>query len=261
MPIRSPKNLYPGINPHLNSFLQSDEGSWESFHAELIIQLRRFLDENLPAGYLALAEKSLQVSEIIPSGAAAFAPTQVLPLSQTVEEEELLTSIVIYQVGEEAPYGRPVTRIEVLSPANKPGGSHYSRYRVKRIETLQSGLRLVEIDYLHESRPIITTLPSYTDRENGAYPYTILVTDPRPSFEKGQIFVYGVGVLMPLPKVNIPLAGVDSTVVDFGTVYHQVYESLRLVQVVVDYSVEPVNFHRYAEADQQLIRDKMAAIL
>ncbi len=244
MPIHSPKNLYPGVNPHLNSFLQSDEGSWESFHAELIIQLRRFLDENLPAGYLALAEKSLQI----------------LSLSQTVEEEELLTSIVIYQVGEEAPYGRPVTHIEVLSPANKPSGSHYSRYRVKRIETLQSGLRLVEIDYLHETRPMITNLPSYIDRENGAYPYTILVTDPRPSCEKGQIFVYGVGVLMPLPKVNIPLAGIDSTVVDFGTVYHQVYESLRLVQVVVDYEVEPVNFHRCAEADQQLIRDKMAAI-
>ena len=82
-----------------------------------------------------------------------------------MEEEETLTGLVIYQAGEGSVLGRPITRIELLSPANKPPGSHHEQYMVKRLETLKSGLRLVELDYLHESHPVIQALPSYPGLE------------------------------------------------------------------------------------------------
>lgn len=287
MAIHSEKNLYPGINPHLNSFLQSEAGGWESFHAELIVQTRMTLDEQLPLGYLAVAEKSLQISEITlpalgkpsktrpdvmiyqsstrpsspaqPSGMTAL-PTATLPLLETLEEEEFLTSVVIYQAGEGSALGRPITQIEILSPANKPGGSHYPRYRLKRVEILQSGLRLVEVDYLHESRPIIASLPSYPHHEENAMPYMIMVTDPRPSFEQGQAAIYGFGVEDLIPTIPIPLAGADVQALDFGAIYHRVYASLRFCAAVVDYEQQPMHFERYSEADRARIQNKMQAI-
>jgi hypothetical protein len=48
MSIRSEKNLYPGINPHLNSFLQQKGGGWQSFHKDYITYLREALDVLLP---------------------------------------------------------------------------------------------------------------------------------------------------------------------------------------------------------------------
>lgn len=285
MAVRSAKNLYPGVNPHLNSFLQTDDGGWESFHAELIVQIRQYLDSHLPEGYLALAEKSLQVREITPpittttrtrpditvyqspvvgSSAVAIpatAPTDVLALMPTLEEEEFLTGVMIYQTGEGSPYGKPITRIEVLSAANKPNHPYHARYHVKRMETLHSAIRLVELDFLHETPPILATLATYSDKKGESFPYYIIVTDPRPTFEQGQIFFYGIEILDPIPAVNVPLAGVDRVVVDFGEIYHRVYESLRMVQVIVDYETEPVNFHKYSLANQQQIRATMADIL
>jgi Protein of unknown function (DUF4058) len=276
------KNLYPGINPHLNSFLQKESGGWESFHAELVIQIRVILDAELPAGYLALAEKSLQISEIIQSThsrtrpdvtiyqstpsrgtstvALASDPTATLSLLETIPDEEYLSGVLIYQVGEGSAFGRPVTRIEVLSPANKPAGSHYPRYVEKRIETLHSGLRLVEIDFLHETPPVIPHLASYPDGETDAHPYTIIVSDPRPEFEKGRVAVYGFGVADSIPRVRIPLAGADENIFDFGIAYHRVYESLRFIQSLVDYGELPANFGRYTEVDREWIQNYMAQI-
>ncbi|HLA42282.1 MAG TPA: DUF4058 family protein, partial [Aggregatilineales bacterium] len=198
MPIYAPENLYPGINPHLNSFLQHEPGAWESFHAELVIQTRIILDSQLPPGYLALAEKSLQISEMasvafnaVPGKGARLC---ALTVSGILTSDEQLKGVVIYQAGEGSTFGRPITRIEVISPANKPGGSHYPRYVEKRLETLRSGLRLVEIDYLPESGSLMHSLPSYPGQDDDAYPYVIIVSDPRPEFEKGRVKVYGFGV-------------------------------------------------------------------
>lgn len=47
------KNLYPGVNPYLNSRLQSPGGGWLSFHNSMIERLADHLHEVLPPGYLA----------------------------------------------------------------------------------------------------------------------------------------------------------------------------------------------------------------
>lgn len=154
-------------------------------------------------------------------------PTLVMPAATAEElvEAEEFNSLVIYRIDEAEV---PVTRIELLSPANKPAGSHYLLYLRKRIETLQSGLRLVEIDYLHTIRPVIRRIPSYPDRAHGAYPYTITVTDPRPDPEEGEMKVYGFGVLDPLPVIEIPLANSDTVALDMGAVYQTTFNSSRV---------------------------------
>ena len=78
MPLHSDQNLYPGINPHLNSIIQKESGEWESFHNDHITNIREHLDATLPPGYLARTEKSLQISEI-----------PLLPGSRTAEHDRM----------------------------------------------------------------------------------------------------------------------------------------------------------------------------
>jgi hypothetical protein len=287
MAIHSERNLYPGINAHLNSFLQNEPGGWANFHAEHIVHLREVLDECLPSGYFARSEKSLQIGEFdagtgvesrrgtkpdvtvfrsgIPSTAQSAAPiaaepTGTLPITDTIEEEEAFTGLVIYQAGEGSVLGRPVTRVELLSPANKPGGNHHGQYIVKRLETLKSGLRLVEVDYLQQTPPVIRVLPSYPVGDEGATAYTILVSDPRPTLEQGTTAVYGFHVDESLPVIPIPLAGADVVNLDFGLVYQQTFERSRFFQMVVDYAQDPVGLNRYQAADRERIEKRLKHI-
>ncbi len=285
MAIHSEKNLYPGINAHLNSYLQNELGGWQSFHAEHIIDLERAINVRLPSGYYTRAEKGLQISETLasetqkPSGIrpdvtiyqggtrtasvsalAATPPTAVIPVVDTLGEEEYLIGLVIYQAGEGSPLGRPITRIELLSPTNKPGSSDFGHYTVKRQDALRSGLRLVEIDYLHETPPITQAIASYADGEEGAFPYNLLVSDPRPSLEKGPTYHYGFGVDDTLPVIKIPLAGADEMTLDLGDAYRRTYENSTFYPVAVNYEQAPVHFERYTEADRERIRRRMREI-
>jgi hypothetical protein len=287
MPILSARNLYPGINAHLNSYLQAERGGWRSFHAEHIIDLARVINEKLPAGYFTRPEMSLQIDEVesftgfkqagytIPdtmiyqgrslprteSAAPAIAiPVMELPLIETVEEEDTLTGLMVYQMGSASEDERPVTRVELLSPANKPGGSHYDQYLAKRISTLKAGLRLVEVDYLHESRPVTRGQPSYKDQHQGSSPYMILIHNPNPTFEEGRTQFYPIAVDQPLPHIAIPLLGTDEVVVDFGEAYRRTYENSTYYPIRMDYATEPVNFERYHADDQARIRNVLANI-
>ncbi len=272
----SRKNRYPGINPHLNSFLQHETG-WKGFQMMHIVDIARLLDSLLPEGYYTGAEESLQIntydrdeltqkntiypdvtiyqSGISASGVSelvASSPTMVLPVVENVEEE-YISSVIVYR------HEEPVTRIEVLSPANKHPGSDAAQYQTKRQQALSMGLCLVEVDYLHERRPIDNRIPSYRDRDNGATPYSIIVSDPRP--ETGLMKIYGFGILDTLPIVDIPLAGTDAVRFDFGAAYHQTFDSSRIYyQIRTDYTTEPVNFAAYAPDDQAKIQQHMALI-
>jgi hypothetical protein len=290
VPVYSARNEYPGINPHLNSFLQQEDGGWESFHSDYITALRMALDVALPPGYLALSEKSLQIgalgsnsSDWLPlrsrpdvtlfqtpisgsapsnSPLATAEPTQTFLLTDLLEGEpdDQFRSAVIYRLEEGSLIGRAVTRIELLSPANKPGGSYHARYLVKRDETLRSGLRMVEIDLLHETPPILDKIPDYRAVDVDAFPYHLLISDPRPTVETGTARYYGFGVDDPLRPVAVPLEEEDQVVMDFGAVYHQLYATSRFFSAVVDYKQPPVNVDRYREQDQTRILARMAII-
>ncbi len=284
MAIHAERNLYPGVNAHLNSFLQQDDGGWESFHAMHINDIRGSLDVVLPENYYAVSEKSLQVSEVRleavitqrpcpdvtvvqthPSSASRAAsaaiPTAVLPLSDTLpDDDDYFTSVVIYEVEAGRLPGKPVTRIELLSPGNKSGGRYYHQYVARRRQTLKSGLSLVEIDYLHQSPPILPALASYIAGEPDFYPYMILVSDPHPVPAKGHVSFYGVQVVAALPLVSIPLADIEQVTLDLQAVYNQTMENARVFRLVVDYEQDPLDIDRYTGDDRKQIRALLAGI-
>jgi len=286
MPIQLRENQYRGINAHLHSLLQSEGRGWESFHNAHITNLTEAIDLLLPEGYYALNEKSLQLSTFNPDtgelrrsptrpdvgiygeskthGAAlsltGSRPTAVIPVIETLVEDDRLPSVVIFKM-ESDKTTLPVTRIELLSPGNKPPGAHYLQYMVKRTETLESGINIVELDYLHETRSPIRVIPRYPNHEPHSYPYAILVSESGPSLSEAQMAVYGFFVDDPIPTVTIPLADADTITVDFGAVYNVTFSRNRYYgTVAVDYDGLPERFESYSEADQQRIRERMTAI-
>lgn len=271
------KNPYPGVNAHLNSYLQTGAGGWEGFHAEHIIDIRRVIGASLPDGYYARAERSMQISEYIAdyrtrqmrvkpdvsvyrkredtdmasdAQAVADPPAYTIPLMAPYDTETQPASVRIYRVDDDSLPGTPVTHIELLSPANMPGSSYHERYTEKRYEVVRSGLNLVEVDYLHHTPPVVAGLPSYPQNDSNAYPYVILVSVPEPM----QMSVYGAGVLERLPIVRVPLRGTDAVTVDFGGAYQRTHDSLDIVPLVVDMETVPVAFEEYAVEDQQRLR-------
>ncbi|MEQ8673456.1 MAG: DUF4058 family protein [Aggregatilineales bacterium] len=275
------ENPYPGINPHLNSYLLA-EGGWKTFHSKHITHLTDYLETILPGNYYTMPEDSLQITayypdlekriltepdisiyyvgkhkDDLPTQSTVTTPTLTMPVIETiVNEDEPYTAVIIY--GENR---KPVTRIELLSPSNKPTYKHYNQYISKRDDTLKSGLRLVEIDFLHTTQPIIPEIPSYRDRHARAYPYMLIVSDPRPTLEKGLTSVYGFGVLDNLPVLEIPLNGQDTVRADFGEVYNTTFSSSRAFsQIFSDTANDPANFAAYTDDDQRKIRAKMGEI-
>jgi len=285
MPIHLRENPYRGVNAHLQSFLQSPGGGWEMFHAAHITHLTDTLDNILPENYYALNEKSLQLTALDfeteeqkliwtrpdirihgePTPTTSYreqnphAPVATLPLIKIRVEDDPLTGVLIYQIRDEQE-AKLITRIELLSPANKPPGSHYRQYLRKRNETLDSEINLVELDYLHETRFLSSLIPSYPDGEPEAYPYVILVNQPRPTHGKERTLLYGFHVDEIMPAIDIPLAGEDQISVDFGATYNTTFSRNRYYGQHVDYEQLPPRFERYAPADQERIRARMAVV-
>ncbi len=242
MPIHADRNLYPGINAHLNSFLQHEPGGWESFHLEHLVDLRHMLDENMPLHYYARMMPSMQLSV------------------SSENQEGVLNAVIIYQIQKGNLLGVPVARIELLSAASKPGGPSHGQYMSRRLELLRSGIPLVEIDYLHQTPPIVRVIPSYVDHEADASPYMILVTDPRPTFEETVLRVYEFGVVELMPIIPIPLTGTEVMNIHFSELYHQTFANSRFFRLVVDYAEDPVHFDRYHDVDRQVIRQRLNKI-
>jgi len=286
MAIRSRTNLYPGINPHLNNYLQYEKG-WEGFHNWHLGDIAEILEQQLPPSYYATSEESLQIGVYdnldmplqkptltkpditiySPSETASSLPSYevkadvlTFPLIDTLpEKEEFVSSIVIYKL-ENDDNDTPVTRIELLSPANKYPGNHHVSYMSKRLKTISTGMRLVEIDYLHTRRPLLEEIPRYPHDEE-AKPYHILVSDPRPDLIDGRIFVYEIGTMDEIPAIIIPLDGDDTIEFNLNAVYQHTFGKHRYYyQKIVDYTQDPIHMDSFTPADQQAIRDTMAHI-
>jgi hypothetical protein len=285
MAIKLRTNQYQGVNAHLQSILQQGFGGWEEFHSAHIIDIARAIDRMLPSRYIALPERSFQITAIAaeeravvhirkavpdtsvfernPRGSgsvptiAATAPTMTLPAVEVFDDpEDYLTAVAIKESGKRA--GEPVAWVELVSPSNKPFASGWDEYQEKRLAALMSGIVMVEIDYLHETRPVIRRLPRYPDA--GSFPYYIAVTTPRPTFKEGLVDIYGFVDDQSIPKVRIPLLDNDSVTVDFDAAYHYTYESLRLYSDEVGYEQEPPNIKSYRVDDQVRIRAKMEEV-
>jgi hypothetical protein len=187
-------------------------------------------------------------------------PTATIPLVDVLSDEDYLRAVIILKL-ESGSRLIPVTRFELLSPSNKPWRSHYRQYVVKRDETLASGICLVEMDYLHQTRSPNLVIPSYPKREKDSVPYTILVSNPRPQLSEGQTEVYGFRVDDTMPRIKFPLLGDDSFVFDFGAVYHRTFMDNKFYgEVAVNYEQKPIRFETYDEEDQQRIATRMETV-
>ena len=276
MAVRSIKNQYRGINAHLHSTLQM-ESRWSGFHTLHIGQLLMAFRAKLRGiGYTAVAEDSLQIRRLdspesrqkhpdvalydldpvrpfLPQHSTA---QHAMSVAEALYEEELdeepYQAIVIYPRLEES-RGEPVAWIELLSPTNKGDSKDATAYQVKRRQVLNGGLVFVEIDYLNETPPTLATA-------SRAFPYRIIVLDPRPDFDTGPAEFAEFHVDEPIPTVKIPLNAGDVLNFDFNAPYQKMFEEGFLGDDV-DYSQLPANFERYPQADQQRIACRILAIL
>lgn len=294
-PVRSVRNQYPGINAHLHSFWQA-VGGWSRFHTNHISDLLRVLRPLLlPLGYDADIEPSLQIRRIddggpdlrpesdvtlydldpararLPrreSGSAGVAEL-VLPIPDALFGEPLSEkeygAIGIYEyVPGRLDQGEPIAWIELLSPSNKPGGRDVRQYFEKRLAALESGLVIIEIDYLHESASTLRGLASYRPRrrqmaDDRAHAYRIVAIDPRPDLRSGVVRAREFGVDVPIPAVAIPLSGDEELLFDFGLPYRKTLEETLYGLQLVDYGELPMNFDRYNAEDQRRIALRMLA--
>jgi len=287
------ENPYKGINAHVNSDLQtpgSEETGpsiWPGFHSIHMADIANALNDVLPLNYVARSEQSLQIkiqedalqppriyhpepdvgiyqqsgtsAARTPSAVAEFAASLELPLDDTLDvNEDFIKSVVILQLTNQDRTGTIVTRIELLSPSNKPGRAGYDAYRINRNTALYSHVPLIELDYLHELPPPLLNYPIYPRAEK-SYPYNIFISDPRPSVSAGRLRAYGFVVDQKFPSIEIPLADDETLKFDFGAVYQQTFTRGRWGQHI-DYATPPVRLEAYSPADQQRIAAVMERI-
>jgi hypothetical protein len=279
-PVRSIKNQYRGVNAHLHSILQA-ESKWNRFHNYAIGKLMEvFKALVLPMGYTVEREESLQIRRVgddlprrpradllildrTPDRTIQASPMmrgQALLLEELDEEdfEYPYHAAVVYEIlptSEE-----PVAWIELLSPGNKGSSKDAYTYIAKRRLILERGLVLVEIDLLHETPPTFERLPDYSQGEAGAYPYRILVIDPRPEYHEARVYLHEFGVDARLPMVDVPLNAGNIVTVDFDALYQKTFHD-GLYGHNLDYHEFPMNFDRYSAADQVRIANRMLAVL
>jgi hypothetical protein len=294
MRIESRVNQYQGINAHYQSHAQNTENGWKSFHSMYIAQLAIHTERQLPPGYRVAPEQSLQLRLVDPlSGddvsrhrpkpdvtlfehqgrlssssqqaedmAAIASPVATLPAEMLGFKEDELTAVLIYRV--ETGHTFPVARLELLSPGNKTG-QELGSYLAKRKLALEAGTVLVELDYLHQTNNVLAQhrddLSGYARFDPGAFPYSVMVTDPRPSLPEGRLQFYGFWVDEALLPVEIPLLAGDVVQLDFLAVYRQTFEQLAWYYAAVDYAREPRAFHTYHPADQGRIWARMLAVI
>jgi hypothetical protein len=290
MAIQSRKNQYVGVNAHLMSLLQAGATeamppSWRGFHNHFIARLMEALNAHLPHGYVAVNDESLQVlgedregmivrkkpipdisvyqqgeSQTKPGVQVVGTPTWQAVIEKQLEPDNTIDAVVIYQQGAGHRFwGKAVARIELLSPTNKRGGSNYVDYSRKRREAFLTGVPLIEIDLLHETRSPISELPVYP-RQGNAYPYTLAINDPRHDPEQIKIEVYGFNVDRPFPTIPLPLIGADFLAFNCDEAYQQSY-ILGPWNRIVDYEQLPERFDTYSEADQTRIQARLAAVM
>jgi hypothetical protein len=183
----------------------------------------------------------------------------VAELMAEAETENPYGSIAIYRQGDNQ--REPIVWVELLSPANKSNGFDREEYMSNRYLTLQEGIVLVELDFLHESHPLFASIPDYSSHADQSHPYRIVLLDPRDDFQHDRSVCAEFDVDEPLPTIVIPLDGPDVLEFDFNAAYQRTYTGTLYGPEFVDYSQLPLNFDRYSPADQTRIACRMLSVL
>ncbi len=234
-----------GMNPYLEN-----PALWSEVHSLLIAAIANSLNPILRPQYrVAIEQRVYQTSATdsilvgIPDVAvqvsqkttnsetgniAVAAPTVTstnvtIPMPETIRESYLeVRDVATREV---------VTVIEVLSPKNKCPGEGRKAYDKKRLRVLGSSTHLVEIDLLHDGKPMLilqNDIPSN---------YRILVSR---SEYRPQADLYAFNLQNQIPAFSLPLREDDSEpILDLQTLLNELYERASY-DLIIDYRQEPV---------------------
>lgn len=233
------KSPFPGMDPFIEA-----QHLWGDFHDDLIIELKRAIQRQLPPGYVARtsdrtyfewtdpdldvmlrsrfgpdvevqrqSDRSVGTRQPSPTLAVVDPPSAQLRGQVEFEEREIYLDIFKLD-----PEKQLVTSIEVLSPTNKRRGSMgWQQYLRKRHLFLHGHANLVEIDLLRagtrhsmsEAWPDSPFAIAVFRRERAP------VADIWPAF-----------TLQPLPSIAIPLQPPDADVaIALQPIVDEIYEA------------------------------------
>src|SRR5262245_48221622 len=203
---------FPGMDPYLER-----RGLWEQVHADLIVDIRRFLTPLVrphyhvaieQRTYLALlppGQQSVGIPDALIISHAASAPMPAattpsigpnpivveLPMPEEVRERYLEIRDVTTQ--------EVVTVIEILSPTKKLPGEGRSQYERKRLKVLASLTNLVEIDLVRQGTPFAINVPADAPHWSD---YRVVVSR---SQQRPWAALYQFSLRDPIPDFPIPL--------------------------------------------------------
>lgn len=191
------KSPFPGMDPYIE-----DQGLWGDFHLTLMSEIDRTLATLLPPRYCSRIGKREYVeleglaSDPLPERETGGDPVTMQAFRDEDHREYYL------EIREHSPDNGLVTRIEMLSPANKrPGTKGRELYLRKRNSLLLGSVNFVEIDLVRAGQrmPMVQPWPKC--------PYYLLVAraDFAPSCR-----VWPAHYRLPLPEIPVPLAPPDA---------------------------------------------------
>lgn len=227
---------FPGMDPY-----QESPVLWPGVHQGVISGLRAELNRLLPPGYVADMGERVYVMQpdrnIYPDvvvfeqsrpssppststsagGGAAVAEPPLVIVVEPIEVREVF--IEILPVGDEK---RVVTVIEVLSHANKAGGTEGRElYLLKQHELLRSAVNLIEIDLLRRGVHTVA-VPKEILLQRAQWDYLALL--PRSS-RRGRFEIWPIMMRDRLPLLNIPLEnGMPDVQIDLQEVFNRNYD-------------------------------------
>jgi len=230
---------FPGMDPYLEQ-----RGVWEQVHADLIVDIRRFLTPLLRPRYYVAIEQRTYLSLLPPDDQLVGIPDALVVVSEGGATAPVATDVAAPEAGtlpmpqevreryleiRAAETRQVITVLEILSPSNKlthDGRAHYER---KRLNVLASLTNLVEIDLLRAGEPLAMHAPRQTD-------YRIVVSRsqhrPRADF-------YLFNVRQPIPTFPIPLRpGESEPALPLNQLLHTLYDEGGY-DLMIDYSQPP----------------------
>jgi Protein of unknown function (DUF4058) len=241
---------FPGMDPYLEA-----PDIWPGFHTGFITFTRTALNHLLPSGYVADMGERLYVVQsgrgIYPdlalwearrSPPAASEQSETPPLVDSrprwvIPVAEEAVREVFIQIVSPPRFGRTVTVIEMLTPANKAAGSDgRQQYQAKQAELLGSETHLIEIDCLRRGEHTVAAPRARLD-ELGTWDYLVcLHRAARPE----RYEIWPIHLRERLPVIRIPLSGDDPDVeLDLQPIFDRSYDEAPY-QRILDYGAEPV---------------------
>ena len=200
---------FPGMDPYLE-----EVALWPAFHHQLVMCLYQILLPLLVDRYRARIAQRRYVGEPTASGEAS--------------PERHADYIELRQRSD----GKPVTVLEVVSPADKTTAPGRAAYLDKRREWLEANAHVVEIDLVLEGQPTL----DYSREGLPDWDYAVTVARaPQP----GRLEIYTSTLQKRLPRLRLPLSADDrDSVMDLQTAFTRCYDQGEFA-ARIDYARDP----------------------